>query len=539
MVKPKISVLRTTPSTVVEDYGKIMDLAEYKKYLPKKYETILKLNLSWTLFYPACSSPPWQLDGVLKKMFDDGYKNLHPVENKTVVTKPWEGARQNKWLPVLKKFNIPFEPLTEVKWKIYKPKFETLGLKELFGEKWKIPKMFLGKNVVHFPTVKCVHPDTNIFLSDGSLVKIQNFVDEIHKKNKVNELKDGDLVSDSKKTVKSLNSDGRLINATAIKFWKTPVKENVIYLKTKTSKEIKVSKQHPFLTQRGWVKAKELNVEDRIAIVRSLAPNVQDFTEIEEINPDKGTIAMKILTSEDLAWDHISELKEIKSDVDYFYDLSVEDHENFIGNGIIVHNTHGHTTMTGSIKNAFGGLLTERRHHSHKIIDEILVDLLEAQQDIHTGIFSVMDGTTCGNGAGPRTMTPVTKNLILGGGDCVALDSISAHMMGFDPMKIKHLRMAHDKGLGCADIDQIDIVGLDVRKFNFGFRTGRSPVVYFDQVFRKKYPAFEPILFHTPLFKLCIFGSEFYHDYLWYPIEGKRNVRKYMKTLWGKKFKSY
>jgi uncharacterized protein (DUF362 family) len=41
------------------------------------------------------------------------------------------------------------------------------------------------------------------------------------------------------------------------------------------------------------------------------------------------------------------------------------------------------------------------------------VDLLAIQKEIHPGIFAVMDGTTAGNGPGPRTMTPVVKNIIL------------------------------------------------------------------------------------------------------------------------------
>lgn len=53
-----VSLLKTSPSTVVEDYHQLMHLADYQKFLAKDKNTILKLNLSWTLFYPACSSPP-------------------------------------------------------------------------------------------------------------------------------------------------------------------------------------------------------------------------------------------------------------------------------------------------------------------------------------------------------------------------------------------------------------------------------------------------------------------------------------------------
>jgi uncharacterized protein (DUF362 family) len=201
--------------------------------------------------------------------------------------------------------------------------------------------------------------------------------------------------------------------------------------------------------------------------------------------------------------------------------------------------THGHTTITGAMKDAFGGLITERRHHSHKVIHEVLVDLLTIQKEIHPGLFCVTDGTVCGNGPGPRTMTWHNKDYILASNDQVAIDAVSAKMMGFDPMKIQFIKMAHDKGLGCGDIDQIEIKGADIKKVNYKFETGRSLVVFMDQVLRTKYPILEPLLFHTPLFKLCILGSAVYHDHWWYPIVGKKRVKEFMKSKWGKVFQKY
>jgi uncharacterized protein (DUF362 family) len=49
----------------------------------------------------------------------------------------------------------------------------------------------------------------------------------------------------------------------------------------------------------------------------------------------------------------------------------------FIGENIIhlpTVKTHVFTTMTGAMKNAFGGLLNERRHWTHPVIHETLVD---------------------------------------------------------------------------------------------------------------------------------------------------------------------
>ena len=173
------------------------------------------------------------------------------------------------------------------------------------------------------------------------------------------------------------------------------------------------------------------------------------------------------------------------------------------------------------------------------MIHKVLVELLQIQKDIHPGIFTVMDGTVAGNGAGPRTMIPVIKNYILASDDSVAIDAISAKMMGFDPMKIHFIKMAHDLGLGIGDPSQIDIIGEDISKVNFHFKSKKSLVVFMDQTLRTKYPILEPILFHTPLFKLCILGSEVYHDRLWYPLFGKRIINKFMKTEWGRLWEKY
>ncbi|MDD4878218.1 MAG: DUF362 domain-containing protein [Candidatus Nanoarchaeia archaeon] len=352
---PKVSVIRTKPETVLEDYKKLLDTSEVKKHLPCNEELLLKLNLSWSLYYPACSTEPWQLEGVLKYLKENSYNNVQGVENKTVVTNVMKGVKGNKWGPVMEKYGCPFTRLDTAEWIDYKPKHDTPALDCIFPDRHRIPKMFIGKNVMHLPTLK----------------------------------------------------------------------------------------------------------------------------------------------------------------------------------------THGHTTMTGAMKNAFGGLITERRHHSHKMIHSILVDLLQVQKEIHPHLFAVMDGAVAGNGKGPRTMEPVETNLLLASDDQVAIDAVSARLMGFDPMQIPFIKMAHDKGLGCGDVAQIDMEGDDVTNVNLNFHTGKSPVIFFDQLFRKKMKFIEPLLFHTGLFQLCVFGSAFYHDVFWYNVVGKSRIKSFSKTSWGQLFDKY
>jgi len=354
----RVAVVRTRPETVLADYARVMDLAGYRNTLSRDRDTLIKLNLSWTKYFPSCSSQPWQVDGVIGKMLADGFlrDRLIPIENKTVVTNPREGCRNNRWEPVLQKHGLTFQPLTEVDWQVYRFKSPLLKLNEIFPEGIQIPAIYPGRQILHLPTVK----------------------------------------------------------------------------------------------------------------------------------------------------------------------------------------THGHAVMTGAVKNSFGGLLREVRHYAHKYMHEVLVDLLYMQRELHPAVFTVMDGTVAGDGAGPRTMIPRVKNLLLAAADSVAIDAIAARLMGFDPLSIPFLRMAHERGLGIADPSQIEIVGDDVSAENFGFQTRKSLVIWGDQMIRKGFlRPLERILLHSPLMVWAPFASNVYHDAVWYPTVGRARIREFMRTEWGQLFRKY
>jgi uncharacterized protein (DUF362 family) len=216
----------------------------------------------------------------------------------------------------------------------------------------------------------------------------------------------------------------------------------------------------------------------------------------------------------------------------------------FVGKNIIHLPTvkcHVYTGMTGAMKNAFGGLLPSKRHYTHSVIHETLVDLLAIQKEIHPGIFAVMDGTVAGNGPGPRTMCPMDKNVILASADQVAIDAVSAKMMGFDPMGIKFIRLATEAGLGMGDLKEVELVGDDISTQNWGFEVGSNWAVAFVRPFwfNSRLARFQKIFFHTPLVYFFVFGSFFFHDYLWYPLIGKARVKDWLSTPWGKKWQSY
>jgi len=879
----QVAVVRTRPETVVEDYGRVMRLVKYDRTLPRDQDLILKLNLSWTKYFPACSSQPWQVDGILTTLLGDGYdrRQIFPVENKTVVTNPVKGCRNNKWLPVLQRHGLPFIPLPDVEWIVYPFKTPLLKLNAIFPEGIEIPKMYVGKNILQAPTMKCVHPDTEILLADGGLVRAEALVKEWQVREPTRHLPDGDRVSEGEVRIVSLGSGGLEAGATT-HFWRTPVSDGVMWtIRTRTGRQVTTSRRHPFLTPEGWKAAGELRVGDRVAIARRICiegqsqplPRVaalghdevdvdrlplrpgrrydvetqrrilQDYiagkttteiaaefgTHYESIrsvihryglmsrwrriwarapvrtSPDfwrwvgyftaegyaydahgsyrvslantdpevradyialsrslfgvipktrgneiyfdalnlrpffeslgfsvptnsatkavpdllfrcpndeiaaflqsyfdgDGTVDgrtgvyavsksrrlaaqvqallsrlgvlafvgttrsratngrmtekqeyalisvyaddvvmladqvrfrcahkqrglealaarrragkrpsnwdtipvspalfrmvreglalthatsgrpsmvnniengyteptrpvvryfvdlfrrldtrgrfrdeieyMTFLASEDIAWDRVDEIRAERADVPFFYDLSVQGTPAFVGNGIVLHNTHGHTTTTGAIKNAFGGLLKEVRHYAHEFIHEVMVDLMLMQRELHPGVLAIMDGTVMGDGAGPRTMVPRVGNLILASADQVAIDAIAAKVMGFDPLAIPYLRMCHERGLGVADPRDIEIVGdVAAADQSFGFTTRRSLVIWGDQLIRRgPLRPLKRLLLHSPLVVWAPFASNVYHDLLWYPTIGRARIRAFADTSWGRLFARY
>lgn len=358
--KSRVAVLRVSPQTILADIEKLLELAEVRGALDAAAATILKDNISWHFPFPAANTTPWQLEGTILSLRKAGFTDLCCVQNKTVVTNAFKGEDLNHYVPVFERHGVPvlynFRD-ADMKWIVYKPKAKMQVLHDIFPEGITIPDYFVGKNIVHLPTVKC----------------------------------------------------------------------------------------------------------------------------------------------------------------------------------------HIYTTTTGAMKNAFGGLLNTKRHYTHSWIHATLVDLLAIQKEIHPGIFAVMDGTTAGNGPGPRTMKPVVKDYMLASSDQVAIDAVSAKMMGFDPMSIDYIRLAHEAGLGVGRPDQIDVVGNDVSDQNWGFRVGDNGASRVgDFLWFGPLKSIQNLFFRTPLVNLFIIGSEAYHDFYRWPALDRRTYEKWLRTTqWGRLFQCY
>jgi uncharacterized protein (DUF362 family) len=203
--------------------------------------------------------------------------------------------------------------------------------------------------------------------------------------------------------------------------------------------------------------------------------------------------------------------------------------------------THVFTTITGAMKNAFGGLLHRQRHWTHGVIHDTLVDLLMIQQDIHPGLLAVMDGTFAGDGPGPRAMRWHEKDILLASADQVAIDAVSAKLQGFDPMALRFINKAHELGLGVGDPREIEIVGYDINqepRWNFvqedTFASRGQKAIYHGSL-----KPLEHLLLRTPLVPWSYFASNFYHNVYWYPFVGRPRVEAALQTKWGQLFKNY
>jgi len=202
---------------------------------------------------------------------------------------------------------------------------------------------------------------------------------------------------------------------------------------------------------------------------------------------------------------------------------------------------HIYTTTTGAMKNAFGGLLNTKRHYTHSWIHRTLVDLLAIQKEIHIGLFAFMDGTTAGNGPGPRTMTPEVKNIILASADQVAIDAVAAKLMGFDPLALEFIRVAHQDGLGVGDPREIEVVGDDLGGESWGFAVGNNGVSLFGNLaWFGPLRFMQKLFFRTPMVHMFIAGSEAYHDYYRWPLKDRKIFEEWKeRTPWGRLFSQY
>ncbi len=169
--------------------------------------------------------------------------------------------------------------------------------------------------------------------------------------------------------------------------------------------------------------------------------------------------------------------------------------------------THNKSTITGAIKNQWG-CLRALRHNYHLVLSEALVDVNLMVRPR----FAVMDGTIALEGNGPKSGTPKEMGLVLASGDLVALDTVAARIMGFDPARIEHVQLCAAHGLGVADPTRIEVVGEAIETVRASFEPARhNAVSWLELLLRRSFARW--LVFETPLLHLFCWGARRYYDY--------------------------
>ena len=133
------------------------------------------------------------------------------------------------------------------------------------------------------------------------------------------------------------------------------------------------------------------------------------------------------------------------------------------------------------------------------------------------------------------------KDCILASADQVAIDAVAAKMMGFDPMGIEFIRLAHERGLGCGDVSEIQVLGEDISQVNWQFSGAENTFASRGQkmVYWGPLKPVENMLLRSPLVGLAYLASNLYHNGYWLNTIGRRRIAAALKTPWGQLFQSY
>jgi uncharacterized protein (DUF362 family) len=129
--------------------------------------------------------------------------------------------------------------------------------------------------------------------------------------------------------------------------------------------------------------------------------------------------------------------------------------------------THSMTTVTLGVKNQQAFPIHEDRMHFHNH-DTLHLRLARLYRMVQPD-FCVIEGVTAvfhGN-APPRTLLDECSarlNILIGGQDTVAVDTVGARVLGYTIEEVEHLRLTAEWGLGEGRLERIEVVG-DLGRF--------------------------------------------------------------------------
>ena len=112
--------------------------------------------------------------------------------------------------------------------------------------------------------------------------------------------------------------------------------------------------------------------------------------------------------------------------------------------------------------------------------------------------------------------------------------------MGFDPLALDFIRLAHEKEMGCGSFSDIDVVGEDISDVHFHFHCTETFASRGQKaIYHGWLKPFEKLLLRSPIAFWSYIASILYHDWYWYTFVGKRRVDRILETEWGRLFRTY
>lgn len=135
--------------------------------------------------------------------------------------------------------------------------------------------------------------------------------------------------------------------------------------------------------------------------------------------------------------------------------------------------THVATTITVAMKNLKGTTTYAEKKRFHYFgLNKAIAEL----NAILKPDLNIVDGLIAMEGDGPLAGSPVGLNLLMAGGDAVAVDTIAARIMGIDPEEIPTLSFARNMGYGVRDEKDIKILGTPLSEVIRPFRRASAPL---------------------------------------------------------------
>jgi uncharacterized protein (DUF362 family) len=128
---------------------------------------------------------------------------------------------------------------------------------------------------------------------------------------------------------------------------------------------------------------------------------------------------------------------------------------------------HSMAVLTCGIKNQYGLIMHKDRASDHNWnLHRKLADIYSVIQPDFTMVDGKV-GTIYGHypPVALQKQSLVPFNILVGGTDTLAVDTVCARIFGYSVDEVGHLAEARDMGLGCADLDEIDVVGEPLERF--------------------------------------------------------------------------